>query len=129
MIGPNRLSDKPQLLWLFFSLSGRVAPSAYFLAGLLLVIAQALPLYHFLQAEPGSDVHTGWAQILVFVVLLTWWPSFALAAKRFHDFGKPTYFALISLIFTPLVLLVLACFRSDPGPNRYGTRSNAPADG
>lgn len=129
MIGPNRLSDKPQLLWLFFSVSGRVAPSAYFLAGLLLVIAQSLPLYHFLQAEPGSDVHRAWAQILVSVVLLTWWPSFALAAKRFHDFGKPTYFALISLIFTPLVLLALAWFRGDPGPNRFGRRSNAPADG
>jgi uncharacterized membrane protein YhaH (DUF805 family) len=123
------LSDKPQLLWLFFGLSGRLAPSAYFLAGLLLVIAQGLPLYHFTLAEPGSSADRGWAQILVFVVLLTWWPSFALAAKRFHDFGKPTYYALLSLIFTPLVLLVLACFRSDPGPNQYGRRSNAPADG
>ncbi|MGT2465223.1 DUF805 domain-containing protein [Mesorhizobium atlanticum] len=51
-----------------------------------------------------------------------------MTAKRFHDFGKPTYFALISLIIGPILLIILSCFRSDPGPNRYGRRTNAPAD-
>jgi len=43
------------------------------------------------------------------------------------DFGKPTYYALISLIIGPILLLILACFRSDPGPNRYGRHTNSPA--
>jgi uncharacterized membrane protein YhaH (DUF805 family) len=124
----NRLSDKPQFLWLFFSLSGRVSPSAYALAGLLLVIVQFFPLYQFSQLEPGSPASQNWALIFWIALLVSSWSSFALTAKRFHDFGKPTYFALISLIIGPILLIILACFGSDPGPNRYGKRTNAPAE-
>jgi uncharacterized membrane protein YhaH (DUF805 family) len=68
-----------------------------------------------------------WAIVFWTVVLISTWSSFAVTAKRFHDFGKPTYYALISLIIGPILLLILACFRSDPGPNRYGRHTNSPA--
>jgi len=122
------LPDKPQLPWLFFSLSGRVSPSAYALAGLLLVLAQFFPLYQFSRLEPGSPNSHAWAVVFWTVLLISTWSSFAVTAKRFHDFGKPTYFALISLVIGPILLLILACFGSDPGPNRYGKRTNAPAE-
>lgn len=124
----TRLSDKPQYLWLFFSLSGRVSPSAYALAGLLLVLVQFFPLYQFSQFDPGTTASENWAMVFWIALLVSSWSSFALTAKRFHDFGKPTYFALISLIIGPILLIILACFGSDPGPNRYGRRTNAPAE-
>ncbi|MER9390774.1 MULTISPECIES: DUF805 domain-containing protein [unclassified Mesorhizobium] len=124
----SRLPNTPPLPWLFFSLSGRVSPSAYVLAGLLLVLAQFFPLYQLSRLEPGTATSQNWALVFWVVLLISTWSSFAVTAKRFHDFGKPTYFALISLIIGPILLIVLACFRGDPGPNRYGKRSNAPAE-
>lgn len=123
------MSDRPKLLWLFFGLSGRLSPSAYALTGLLLVLAQFFPLYQIARFEEGSAASQNWAVVFWIVLLISTWASFAVTAKRFHDFGKPTYFALISLIIGPILLIILACFRSDPGPNRYGRRTNAPADG
>ena len=38
------------------------------------------------------------------------------------------YYALISLIVGAILLVILAFFKSDPGPNRYGKRTNAPAE-
>jgi uncharacterized membrane protein YhaH (DUF805 family) len=121
------LPEKLDLIWLFFKTSGRVSPSAYALAGLLLLLAQFFPLYQFARLEPGAPNSQIWATVFWAVVLITTWSSFAVTAKRFHDFGKPTYYALISLVIGPILLLILACFRSDPGPNRYGRRTNAPA--
>jgi len=63
----SRLPAKPQLPWLFFSLSGRVGPSVYVLAGLLLVLAQFFPLYQLSRLEPGSAPSQNWA--LVFWVV------------------------------------------------------------
>ena len=122
------MTDKPQLPWLFFSLSGRVSPSAYVLAGLLLLVAQFFPLYQFARLEPGTQNSQIWAVVFWSVLLISTWSSFAVTAKRFHDFGKPTYYALISLVIGPILLIILACFRSDPGPNRYGKRTNAPGE-
>ena len=122
------MTDKPQLPWLFFSLSGRVGPSAYVLAGLLLLVAQFFPLYQFSRLEPGTQNSQIWAVVFWSVLLISTWSSFAVTAKRFHDFGKPTYYALISLVIGPILLIILACFRSDPGPNRYGKRTNAPGE-
>ncbi|MCV3206396.1 DUF805 domain-containing protein [Mesorhizobium sp. YC-39] len=124
----TRLSDRPQFLWLFFSLSGRLSPSAYALTGLLVILAQFFPLYQIARVEAGSAAGETWALVFWIVLLVSSWASFAVTAKRFHDFGKPTYFALISLIIGPILLIILACFGSDPGPNRYGKRTNAPAE-
>ena len=122
------MTDKPQLPWLFFSLSGRVSPSAYVLAGLLLLVAQFFPLYQFARLEPGTPNSQIWAVVFWSVLLISTWSSFAVTAKRFHDFGKPTYYALISLVIGPILLIILACFKSDPGANRYGKRTNAPGE-
>ena len=121
------MAEKTDLIWLFFKTSGRVSPGAYALAGLLLLLAQFFPLYQFARLEPGTANSQVWATVFWTVVLISTWSSFAVTAKRFHDFGKPTYYALISLIIGPILLLILACFRSDPGPNRYGRHTNSPA--
>ncbi|MER8958612.1 DUF805 domain-containing protein [Mesorhizobium sp. M0701] len=122
------MTDKPQFLWLFFSLSGRVNPSAYVLAGLLPVIVQHFLLYQFARTPLGTAASQYWALALWIAVFVSTWSTFALTAKRFHDFGKPTYYALVSLIIGIVLLFILAFFKSDPGPNRYGKRTNAPAE-
>ena len=48
------MPDRKQLFWLFFSLSGRISPAVYFLAGLLVFILQAFPLYRFTLVPPES---------------------------------------------------------------------------
>ncbi len=121
------MPEKTDLIWLFFKTSGRVSPSAYALAGLLLLLAQFFPLYQLTRLEPGTANSQVWATVFWTVLLISTWSSFAVTAKRFHDFGKPTYYALISLIIGPILLLILACFSSDPGPNRYGRHTNAPS--
>ena len=50
-------------------------------------------------------------------------PTLAVAVRRLHDVGRTGWWVLIG--FVPLigfiVLLVFACTRSDPSPNRFGS--------
>jgi uncharacterized membrane protein YhaH (DUF805 family) len=125
------LPDSTQLAWLFFSLSGRVSRAAYFLAGLLLAIAQALPLYRVMLVPEGSPQGQMWAVIFGVIFFASLWCNVALAVKRLHDFGKPGILAV--LLFIPVVsivaFLVLCLFPGDAGANQYGNRTNAPASG
>jgi uncharacterized membrane protein YhaH (DUF805 family) len=125
------LPDSSQLTWLFFSLSGRVSRAAYFLAGLLLAIAQALPLYRVMLVPEGSPQGQMWAVIFGVIFFASLWCNVALAVKRLHDFGKPGILAV--LLFIPVVsivaFLVLCLFPGNTGANRYGNRTNAPPSG
>jgi len=125
-----RLPEKSDLTWLFFKTSGRVSRAAYFLGGLLVAIVQAFPLYRVEMTPEGSPESNFWIFVFVVVVLATLWPSIVLAVKRLHDFDKPGIAAL--LLFLPVVqivaFVVLCLFPGQPGPNRYGRRTNAPAD-
>jgi uncharacterized membrane protein YhaH (DUF805 family) len=122
------LPDRSQLSWLFFSLSGRVSRSAYFLAGLLLAIAQAFPLYRFMLAPEESTTAQMWAAVFGVVFFASLWCNVALAVKRLHDFGRPGILAVS--LFIPVIsiiaFLVLCFFPGDPGRNKYGGRTNAP---
>lgn len=54
-------------------------------------------------------------------------PSIAVAVRRLHDIGKSGWWLL--LIFIPvvgaLVLIVFACFDSEPETNRFGPNPKA----
>ncbi len=118
------------LTWLFFSISGRVNRAAYFLAGMLLAIAQAFPLYRFMLVPEDSSEAQMWASLFAVLFIASLWCNVALAVKRLHDFSKPGILALS--LFVPIVsiaaFLLLCLFPGDRGPNAYGARSNAPAD-
>jgi uncharacterized membrane protein YhaH (DUF805 family) len=120
------LADRNQLFWLFFSLNGRVSPGAYVLAGLLLLIVRMFLVYRIALVAEDSSAAEGWTLVFVVAVLLTAWSTIALTAKRFHDFGRPAGWALIALVADLLVFFVLPFVKGDAGPNRYGTRTNAP---
>jgi uncharacterized membrane protein YhaH (DUF805 family) len=124
------LPDSSQLVWLFFSVSGRVSRAAYFLAGLLLAIVPAFFLYRFMLVADGTTEGQGqiWALAFWVAFLVSIWSNVALGVKRLHDFGQPGIFAVS--LFIPVVsivaFIVLCFFPGNPGPNKYGPRTNAP---
>ncbi len=118
-----------QLTWLFFSLSGRLGRSPYFLGGLLLAIAQAFPLYRFMLVQEDSPQGQMWSLIFLLVFVAGLWCNVALAVKRLHDLSRPGILAISLFIpvLSIIAFLVLCLLRGDSGPNRYGERTNAPA--
>ncbi|QKC66769.1 DUF805 domain-containing protein [Mesorhizobium loti] len=125
----TRLPDSSNLTWLFFKISGRVSRAAYFLGGLLVAIIQAFPLYRFTLVPEGSAESNMWSFIFFIAFIASLWSNIALAVKRLHDLDKPGIAALI--LFVPVVsivaFLLLCLFPGQPGPNRYGRRTNEPA--
>ena len=123
----HSLSD--QLVWLFFKFDGRVSRAAYFLAGLLMAVAQLFMLYRYGLVAEESGEGAIWAFGFWVVGFLSLWCGFALGVKRVHDFGKPGYFALT--LFVPVVTLiafiVFCLWPGDEGSNAYGPRTNARA--
>lgn len=120
------MADKNRILWLFFSLKGRISPAVYFLAGLLLLIIQMFLLYRFTLAPQGSSAQGSWALAFWAAVFISAWSNIALTGKRLHDFGKPAAWALITLVVGFIVFIVLTFIKGDPGPNRYGASTNVP---
>ena len=124
------MPDGAQLFWLFFRFSGRVSRGAFFLAGLLLAIIQAFFLYRFALAPEESPEGRMWASAFTAMMFLSLWSSVALGAKRLHDMGRPGILA--AALFIPVVsiiaFIVLCAVPGTTGPNRYGSRTNAPAD-
>ncbi|OBQ60460.1 hypothetical protein A9K72_23735 [Mesorhizobium loti] len=123
------MPDSSNLTWLFFKISGRVSRAAYFLGGLLVAIIQAFPLYRFTLVPEGSAESNMWSFIFFIAFIASLWSNIALAVKRLHDLDKPGIAALI--LFVPVVsivaFLLLCLFPGQPGPNRYGRRTNEPA--
>jgi len=54
--------------------------------------------------------------------LLTLLPLIAVGVRRLHDIGKSGWWYLISLIpfIGQIILLILACFKSEDHENRFG---------
>ena len=138
--GRQRLPDKTQLIWLFFRLSGRISRAAYVLAVLLLIVVQGFLAYRFVieansSAEEfwvllAANIAAGrfWAVALGLSIVIWAWVHVALGVKRLHDMGKPGILALT--LFIPVIsfipFVILCVLPGDPGPNRYGPRTNDP---
>lgn len=124
------MPEKPDLIWLFFKNSGRISRAVYFLGGLLVAIIQAFPLYRLTLVPEGSPEANMWSFVFFIVFLASLWSNIVLAVKRLHDFDKPGIAALV--LFVPVVsiiaFLVFCLLPGQAGSNRYGSRTNAPAD-
>ncbi|MEW6635121.1 MAG: DUF805 domain-containing protein [Pseudomonadota bacterium] len=124
------MPEQSDLIWLFFKNSGRVNRAAYFLGVMLVTIVQAFPIYHFERMPEGSPESQVWWLISAVVFIGSLWPFFALAVKRLHDLDRPGIVSLV--LFVPvlsiLAFLVFCLYPGQPGPNRYGRRTNAPAE-
>lgn len=118
------MPETSQLVWLFFRFSGRVSRAAYFLASALVLVVQAFLLHRFTLASPESTSAQLWALAFFVAAVISIWANVALAAKRFHDFGKSGYLGLISLIAGIVLVIILSFIPGDPDANRYGPHSN-----
>jgi uncharacterized membrane protein YhaH (DUF805 family) len=114
-----------QFAWLFLGLSGRVNRAAYFLAGILLYMARAYPVYRIIGA-PSEEAAAPWGAALILITIGTLYPQIALAVKRLHDFDRPGWFALLFVVADFFMFLFLCFAPGTQGPNRYGSQTNAP---
>lgn len=89
--------------------------------GVLYVIGAALSAQ---EAYVGSILAFGLALVLALGLLV---PSLAVGVRRLHDTGRSGWWVLLSLVpVVSLVLVVWACFDSQPGTNAHGP---SPKDG
>lgn len=80
------------LVWLFFSVHGRIGRAQWWLANAA-IVATALPLV-VLYFQPSLYAqYFAWAIILH---LLTIYPAYAVDAKRFQDRGRSGFWAIFS---------------------------------
>jgi uncharacterized membrane protein YhaH (DUF805 family) len=118
--------DRRTFFWLFFGLSGRVSRAAYFWTGLLLYLARFFPVYKILINGGNEDIQTFWGGMFLLVIGATLVCHVALSAKRLHDFNASGWFAFIFLLGDFLFYIFLCFVPGNPGPNRFGSRTDAP---
>lgn len=123
------MPSREQLIWLFFSLSGRLSRAAYLLGGLMANLIPMFLLYRFTLTEQETVASGTWAILFLIAGGASIWSLFALTVKRLHDIARPGIMALV--LFVPVLsiiaFVVLCILPSDPGPNRYGPAPNLPA--
>lgn len=112
---------------LLFSPYGRLGRLAFFLwmtlmtfinaGACLVIVGVAETVQH--QASLGEGVAI---ILMILVVLLTTWTSFALAIKRFHDMDASGWWVLLLCIpyFGILIALVICFIPGTEGANQYG---------
>ncbi len=118
--------DSRSFLWLFFGLSGRIGRITHFWAGLLLYLARLFPVYKIIANTGNEAAQTTWGGVFLVVLGAAIVCHIALAVKRLHDFNASGWFAFFFLIGDFLFWIVLSLIPGQTGPNRYGSRPNAP---
>ena len=110
---------------ILFSFQGRISRKQFFL-GILFMIVQSLVLFFLLSMTFDLETNTPSSAgiiLLVVMLILNCWESFALYTKRFHDRNKSAWWILIG--FVPIVgslwiLIECGFFAGDEGDNQFG---------
>ena len=115
------------LLWLFFSLKGRVSRRIYWLAYIVVICIQSVILAQLVGEEQASfhSLVAGTAPVLLMVTI--YW-TVALSVKRLHDVGYGGFLA--AALFIPLVNVAftiwIGILPGSPDPNSYGAGPDMP---
>lgn len=121
---PNKLD----YFWLFFRFSGRISRAAYVLGFLFMLMVVSFPLYQFMRVHPESSAAQLWSLLFGLTFFAFLWAHVAFSVKRLHDFDKPGLLAIT--LFIPIVsiitFVVLCFYPGTPGPNQFGSQTNAP---
>lgn len=112
--------------WLFFGLSGRISRITHFWAGLLLYLARLYPVYKIITSSGNEAAQTSWGGVFLMVLGAAIVCHISLAVKRLHDLNASGWFAFLFLIGDFLFWIVLSLIPGHAGPNRYGSRPDAP---
>jgi uncharacterized membrane protein YhaH (DUF805 family) len=102
----------------YVGFSGRACRSEYWywvLAMIILsIICGIIDYAAFSDSEYGGPLQS-------IVGLATFLPSLAMGIRRLHDIDRTGWWTLIAItIIGVILLLIWACMRGTPGPNRYG---------
>jgi uncharacterized membrane protein YhaH (DUF805 family) len=112
------------MLWLFFSLRGRVSRGVYWLAYLFLSFLNAVIVVQLIGGTDAS--YSRLAEALApFVILLTLYSNLAVAVKRLHDMGYSGFLA--AALFVPFVNLAFTIWVGIvPGTTEANTYGDIP---
>ncbi|MDJ0930968.1 DUF805 domain-containing protein [Breoghania sp.] len=127
-----------EMLWLFFSPSGRISRQVYWLSfavvlSVMFVLGRAWEASLVIETNPDSTLQelrmTG-ASINVLLSILPFeWSAVVLIAKRCRDHGWSGIAALVWMV--PFANLLFALYMGlvpgDPGSNRFGPGPDRPS--
>ena len=126
------LSFQPQksrspVLWLLFSLAGRISRGIYWLGYFFIIAVQSVVLAQLVSGGAASFYDEAAAVGPVILLATLYW-NIAIAVKRLHDVGYGGFLALALLI--PLVNLAFTLWvgflPGTAGPNRFGDTADVP---
>lgn len=114
----NRFDAPMSAQQILFSFKGRIPRKAYWIWGVVVLIAFSL-FAMLVLGILGTDPNVG--SLLINLLIL--WPAFAISIKRWHDRDKSGWWVLIN--FIPVIGWIWALvengfLRGTQGPNRYG---------
>lgn len=112
----------PSLLWLFFSLRGRIARQSYILASIFNIVLLTLVIYKIGKAGENEELLALWGLVFLALALASSWSALALTIKRLHDLGYP--WPLVICLFIPVINWLFVIFLmvkpSQPEANEHG---------
>lgn len=121
-----------RLLWVFFSVNGRIGREVYWLAWIVInctVIALAFANSVQIAIDPETDRMIIEPRGLAALILVVSMPTLiCVSVKRLHDMNASGLFALALLIFpvSLVATILLGIVPGRPGPNRYGDLVDVP---
>jgi uncharacterized membrane protein YhaH (DUF805 family) len=119
---------QPNMVWLFFSPSGRISRLPFVLSWLFWCLIAGFMVARMAANEADETALGLWT--LAFVVSsLVSLPSIAmLAIKRLHDIGYPGPLSLCLFIpvLSPIAFIALCLWPGTPGANEFGAHSDEP---
>jgi uncharacterized membrane protein YhaH (DUF805 family) len=127
---PNIRTARPAspILWLLFSLKGRISRRIYWLSYVLMICLQSALLAQIVGAENASLYRLA-ASAGPILLIASLFSTFAVSVKRLHDVGYAGFLALAILIpFVNLAFTVwLGILPGNAGANQYGEAPDVPA--
>ena len=106
------------IIWLLFSLKGRISRQPYWLFMLALLLITFVPAFTIFEAYSSEAEY-----YVNFVSFITLYPAIAVQVKRWHDIDKSGWWILIN--FIPFIGIIWAIiengfYAGDEGENVYG---------
>ncbi len=119
---------QPNMIWLFFSPSGRITRLPFFLSWLFWLLIGAFVVAQMLANENHNTALALWTLALIVSGLASTLSIAMLAIKRLHDIGYPGPLALCLFIpvLSPVVFIALCLWPGVDGPNEFGRHSDEP---
>jgi uncharacterized membrane protein YhaH (DUF805 family) len=118
----------------YFDFSGRSSRAQFWIFTLVVIVLVLVAAVIGAAIGGGESTAQGpstsgspAALLLALVVLVHFIPSLAVQVRRLHDSNKSGWWVLLNVIPAgQLVLLIMFCLGSTPGPNRFGPNPREP---